>query len=190
MRDIIVGGRDLLRVLVRIQGGERDPRLDPCPLSGRGSTVIDSQLTSGSVPNARKVLVDCFVPGRPYVPGAVRGPGDPTDRWTSAVVDQTLGFPRLTASCELDVVFVLPSDRDIWELPWEMSLDTLLSHLLNTLGGTLLRRNPGESATVVDIHARKKVAREGEEPGAHIVIRQANSGGRRQPPAPPPIHHP
>jgi hypothetical protein len=127
------------------------------------------------VPRSRKVLADVFVEGRPYVPGAARGSGETTDQWTSWVIDHLLRIPRPTGACELEVEFVLPANRDPWELPWEMSLDHLLARLLDALGRTALRRDPSDTASFVEIRASRRNAGKGEVTGARVVILRAES---------------
>lgn len=120
-----------------------------------------------------ETIVVCFVQGRPVVPSKALGRRDSPDAWTSRVIDSTLQLSQFAGSFELDVEFVLPADRDPWELPWEMTLDNLLKWLLDALEGTALRSVLGEERRLVAVSARERVARPNEETGAYLVFRRA-----------------
>lgn len=115
-----------------------------------------------------KVLVECFVPGPPHS----------QKPWVSRVIDATMGQPRVTRSCELEVEFATPPDRVPWILPSETRLTSMLKVLLDTLEDTILRDalDPGSSERggLVAVHARVRLVRSGEEAGTRIILRQAN----------------
>ena len=116
-----------------------------------------------------KVLVDCFVPGRPHS----------TKSWVNRVIDVTVGQPRIVGACELEVEFLLPSHRDSWVTPSETRLSSVLKVLLDTLEGTVLRDtlDRPDRDKLVAVRARTKVARPGEEEGTRIILRRASVPG-------------
>ena len=115
-----------------------------------------------------KPLVDCFVPGPPHS----------QKPWVSRVIDATLGQPRPTGSCELDVEFAAPPDRVSWILPSETRLSTMLKVLLDTLEETLLRDVLDDGGGLVTIHAHRKVVHKEGEAGTRIVVRRTPAAGR------------
>jgi hypothetical protein len=120
-------------------------------------------------------LVDCVIEGRPHVPRSSSGPTEPAATWSIQVINETLKFSRIKGPCEMDVEFILPADRDAWEMPWELTLDHLTKHLLDTLQGTFLGRSEAAEGELVQLRTHKRTARRGEKSGAHILVTRAKA---------------
>lgn len=144
-------------------------------------TTLAIDVVPSPVTGKRKVMAECFVPGRPQAPRKSRGERGPPDHWTSQVIDATRRLPQITSPCELDVEFVLSDEKQVWDLGYETDLDKLLKRLLDTLEATVL--GPPfplpqfETGAVFAIHARKRVAGPGEATGVRIVFRKAKPEG-------------
>lgn len=131
-----------------------------------------------------RVLLRRFVTGRPSVPRGSTHPGEPHDLWTTSVLDETVGLPPVAVPCELEVEFLLPADRDPWELPWERSLEHLLQSLLRTLDRTVLRYDSIPAGAVRAVSARWREVAPGEAAGAWIVLRRVGAAAAARPVTP------
>lgn len=112
--------------------------------------------------NDSEVLLDCYVPG----------PAHSQKPWVSRVIDATIGAPRVSGSCELDVEFAQPSDHVSWILPSETNLSNMLRVLLEALEDTVLRDALDSGGGLVAVHARSRVVRSAEEAGTRIRLRR------------------
>lgn len=111
-----------------------------------------------------------FIKGEPYSKSKPRGNVEGTETWTQAIADQTKELDQVNGPCKLDVEFVLPRSRSPPDFPYANDLDNLLKRLLDGLGKTILQDAPGKDSVLVEIHATKRLAEEGEEPGAMLLI--------------------
>ena len=111
-----------------------------------------------------------FIKGEPYSKSKPRGNTEGTQKWSQSIVDQTRDLERVRGPCKLDVEFVLPRNRSPTNFPFANDLDNLLKRLLDALGVTVLSDADGGDSSIVELHATKRLAEEGEETGATLLI--------------------
>lgn len=108
--------------------------------------------------------------GTPYARLKSKGRLDAPKEWTAEVVAQTQDQPKLKGPCEIEVEFVLPSDKFQRDFPFGGDLDNLLKRLLDALGMTILSEAPGKDGAILRLCASKRCTRPGEQAGARIVV--------------------
>jgi Holliday junction resolvase RusA-like endonuclease len=118
--------------------------------------------------------VSVIVKGVPYARSKTKGRLAAPAEWTDAVVTQTGHLAPFSEACELDVEFILPTDKFPSDFPHGMDLDNLLKRLLDALERTIFREAPGGDSIVTILSARKRKANLDEETGVRIRLRRAN----------------
>lgn len=123
--------------------------------------------------------IERFVSGTPYGKTKPQGRRAGVGEWRDTVIEQTRDLPRVSWPCELDVVFVLPANKFVRDLPFGSDLDNLLKALLDALKTTVLRDAPGTDSAIIVLQASKRQAFDREKTGAMLSIRRR--GGSSSP---------
>ncbi|HTW55007.1 MAG TPA: hypothetical protein VMG36_00965 [Thermoplasmata archaeon] len=118
---------------------------------------------------AGEIVAEAFVRGTPSV----------SRTWSAALIDQTLGLPRLRGPCDLTIEIVASTAHSLVDTPAETTLSRRLARFLDDIEGTLLRTDPmdPEGGRLVSIRAAQRPARDGEATGVRVVLRRAADGG-------------
>lgn len=116
-----------------------------------------------------EVVAEAFVRGTPSV----------SRTWSAALIDQTLGLPRLKGPCHLTIEIVASTAHSLVDTPSETTLSRRLVRFLDDIEETLLRVDPMDphAGRLVSVMASQRSARPGETTGVRIVLRRAAESG-------------
>lgn len=112
-----------------------------------------------------------FISGVPYCRSKNRGDLSAPKVWTEQVMAGCAHFPKVSSACEVEVEFVLPTDKFPKDFPHGPDLDNLLKRFLDAVQGSGALEN---DSLIVKLTASKRKIRDGEQAGAHVEFRMLN----------------
>ena len=116
------------------------------------------------------MAVPRFIKGDPYPARKAGGNEAAPDAWFNAIVNQTRDMVPVKDPCRLDVEFILNKRRFTDDVPYGTDLDNLLELLFDAWGETVFRTAKRKDSVIVEVHAIKRWAKEGELAGAIIQV--------------------
>jgi Endodeoxyribonuclease RusA len=109
-----------------------------------------------STPDAALDKIFVSIRGIPYSKPKSRGDVQAPQRWSEAVIQQTMHLPLIKEHCFVRLTFHLPPDQFPNDLPYGPDLDNLLKRTFDALQLTVFKNAPGKDSCVVAVFAMKE----------------------------------
>jgi len=106
----------------------------------------------------------------PYGRNKSRGDINAPKRWTTSIIDQTRGLPKIAEACILRVTFLLPPNKFPSDLPFGPDLDNLMKRFSDALNQTIFSETDGKDSCVVEMSVLKTRVENEDEAGAIFEV--------------------